>query len=89
MVKTFKQAHGQYSYIYHIHLFESDKGNRKAEYICDGEKYDINKKDGWLKTSDLYQMKIYRWLSGRKDPDIPAYDQTSEEDTANYLRGAV
>ena len=89
MVKSFKQAHNRCSYVYHIHLFESDKGNRKAEYTCNGNKYNINIKDGWLKTTDLYQTKIYRWLSGRKDPDIPGYDQIGEEDTANYLKGTI
>jgi len=91
LVKTFKidrQVHIG-SYVYHIHLFESASGKRKAEYLFDGNKYDIGKKDAWLKTQDIYQLKVYRWLEGRMDPDIIRYDQIPEEDTANYLKGKV
>ena len=89
MVKIIKHAHPRASYIYHIHLYESDKGNRRATFSCEGEKYDIDRKDGYLKATDLYQMKIRRWLDGRMDPDIPRYDQISEEDTANFLKGTI
>jgi len=91
LVKSIKEVRTGYqrSYTYYIHLYESEKGNRKAEYICDGEPYDINKKGNQFKTTDTYQLKIHRWLSGRKDPEIPAYSEISEEDTVNYLKGTV
>ena len=89
LVKTFKIQHPRWSYVYHIHLFESSTGKRKAEYKCDGDTYDIDKKDGWLKTQDVYQLEVYRWLTGRMDPNIPRYNQVSEEDTANFLKGSV
>lgn len=75
--------------VYYIHCFESDRGNRKIECVLDGEPYDIKKKDNWLVTTELYQMQIYRWLHGRRDPDIPTYEQTGEDDTANFLKGKV
>jgi hypothetical protein len=89
LVKTFKIKHTSCSYVYHIHLFESSKGKRKAEYTCDGHAYDINKTGKWLKSTDLYQLQVYRWLQGRRDPEIPAYDQIGEEDTANFLKGKI
>jgi len=91
LVKTFKEVRKIYSgdNTYFIHLFESKSGKRRAEYICNGEKYDINMKNGWLIQTDLYQLTVYRWLTGRVDPDIPRYDQCPEEDTANMLRGKI
>ncbi len=86
-VKTFDTNNSQYTY--YIHLYESRKGKRRAEYKCNGDKYDINRPNGWLKETALYQGKIYRWLKGRADPDIPRYSQVAEEDTANLLRGTI
>ena len=93
LVKTFKLvkpagSHG--SYTYHIHCYESSKGNRRVEYVIDGNKYDPHKGDKtWILTTDLYQMQILRWLSGRRDPEISTYEQIPEEDTANFLKGKV
>ena len=89
LVKTFKHVHPKGNYTYHIHCFESNKGKRRAEYKCGGEDYDIDREEGHLKTTDLYQEKIYRWLAGRRDPDIPKYSEIDEEDTANFLKGKV
>lgn len=86
LVKSFKEIF--YSKNYHIHLFESETGNRKAEYFIEGEKYPISALRT-LESSDLYQLKIYRWLQGRRDPDIPMYCQIGEDDTANFLKGSV
>ena len=89
LVKTLKQNHTKYNYVYHIHLFESNKGKRKAEYRCNGDFYDIDRDDSWLRGTDLYQEKIYRWLSGRRDPDIPTYNEINQDDTVNYLKGKI
>jgi hypothetical protein len=88
LVKSFKPVRPNTPYSYHIHLFESNKGNRKIEYICDGKPLDVNKST-WVLSTDLYQMQIYRWLNGRRDPEIPTYDQIGEDDTANFLKGKV
>lgn len=91
LVKTFKETRTTYkgTSIYFIHLFETVSGKRRAEYICNGAKYDISQKDGWLIQTDFYQLTVYRWLTGRIDPEIPRYDQCPEEDTANMLRGKI
>ena len=86
LVKTYKISSSLY--VYHIHLFESATGKRKAEFMCDGDEFNVNN-SVWLKSQDVYQMEVYRWLQGRLDPSIPRYDQISEEDTVNYLKGSV
>lgn len=77
------------AYCFHIHLFESDTGKRKAEYIRDG--HPTNKFDQLmpLYNTDLYQERIYRWLNGRVDPDILRYNQCAENDTMNMLTGKI
>lgn len=72
-----------------IHLHESDKGNRKIETVCSFSEIPQEKLDEFLRSRDFYQTKIYRWLNGRYDPEIPRYSDISEEDTANALRGSV
>lgn len=94
LVKTFKlvkpPTHMHSSYTYHIRCYESSKGNRRVEYVVDGEKYNPHKGNKtWILTTDLYQMQVYRWLSGRRDPEIPIYEKISEEDTVNFLRGKI
>ncbi len=86
LVKSFKIP--SYRCTYFIHLFESNRGSRRIECNLDGDDYDINSLD-FIKRHDVYQLQIYRWLQGRMDPQIPRYDQISEDDTANYLKGSV
>jgi len=71
---------------YYIHCFESNLGNRKIECHEDGK---IRKIDTDFKSSELYQRRIYRWLKGRRDLEIPTYDQIPEEETANFLKGII
>ncbi len=81
LVKSFKI---DYSPLEYVHLFESSKGNRKIEHTVSGRRtWSISD----LKNSVLYQETIYRWLCGRRDLDIPTYDQVPAEETANVLRG--
>ena len=90
LAKTFKLNGGHGNFTYHVHCFESSKGNRRVEYVIDGEKYDPHKGDKpWILKTDLYQMQILRWLNGRRDPEIPTYEQIPEDDTAIFLRGKV
>ncbi len=72
-----------------IHLFESDKGNRKIESMCSFRDAPQEKIDDYVKASDIYQTKLFRWLNGRRDPEISTYSEIGEEDTANALRGKV
>jgi hypothetical protein len=73
----------------YVHLFESNKGNRKIESACSFQEVSQEKIDDYVKSTDTYQTKLIRWLSGRYDPEIPRYSDISEEDTANALRGKV
>ena len=89
LVTTLKSVRGN-MYTYHIHLFESEKGKRKIECLCDGQPYDLkDPTNTWLVKTDLYQEKVYRWLKGRRDPDVPRYNELGEEDTANFLKGSI
>ena len=74
-----------------IHLYESDKGNRKIESACtfNDAELDQEKIDSFIKSQEVYQVKIHRWLSGRYDPEIPRYSEINEEDTFNALRGKI
>jgi hypothetical protein len=72
-----------------IHLYESEKGNRKSEIVCSFSQAPQEKVDAFVKGKELYQTKVHRWLAGRYDPEIPRYSDISEEDTANALRGKV
>ena len=90
LVKTFKIDRGAYdAKVYYIHCYESNAGNRKIECFLDGNPYDYKLKNRWLPTTELFQTKIYRWLNGRRDPDIPTYNSISEEDTINFLKGKI
>lgn len=84
LVKSIKFA-GYRSF--YIHLFESEKGKRKAEYNYSGKNYNINSDEINFKGTDLYQLQLYRWLCGRRDVEIPRYDQIDEDDMAEILRG--
>jgi hypothetical protein len=72
-----------------IHLYESDKGNRKMESACSFSEATQEKIDTFIKSKEFYQTKIHRWLAGRYDPEIPRYSEIGEEDTVNALRGKV
>jgi hypothetical protein len=73
----------------YIHLFESEKGNRRIENACSFVGYPQMEVDAYVQTLEIYQTGIYRWLSGRVDPTIPTYSQIPEEDTANILKGSI
>jgi len=73
----------------YVHLYESNKGNRKIESACSFTEVSQEEIDKYVKSTDTYQTKLIRWISGRYDPEIPRYSDISEEDTANALRGKV
>ena len=70
----------------YYHLFESNTNSRRVEFQST-IKLKPDELDVDAKTERLYQEKIYPWLNGRVDPDIPRYSQIPEEETAVMLRG--
>ena len=72
-----------------IQFFESNKGNRRIELACSFSEVGQEKIDEYVRSSEIYQTRIVRWLAGRRDPEIPTYFQIGEEDVANALRGKV
>lgn len=72
-----------------VHLLESNKGNRKIKYASTFPHLLVEKISKYVITTEIYNLKIERWLQGRYDPEIPSYSQIGEEDTANSLRGKV
>jgi hypothetical protein len=72
----------------YYHLFESDKGKRRIEFACTIS-IDHASLEEDAKRIPIYQEKLFRWVNGRIDPDIPHYDQVPEEETANALRGKI
>lgn len=75
--------------VVYIHFYESDKGNRKIEMACSFSEVSQEKINDFVKSSELYQQRITRWLNGRFDPEIPRYSQIGEEDTVNALKGKI
>lgn len=80
---------GQTGGVIYIHLFESDKGNRRIENACSFSEVPQLATDSFVSGSELYQKRLFRWKEGRYDPTIPRYSEIGEEDTANALRGKV
>lgn len=73
----------------YVHLFESNEGNRKMSYGVTTTGLDPKKLEDFVKSTDLYHERIYRWLNGRVDPEIPRYEQIPEEETVNMLKGKL
>lgn len=71
-----------------IHLHESNKGKRKLSFTA-SLSIPGDKLKGMCTRSEIYNTRIYRWLSGRIDPEISTYNTVPEEDTANALRGKI
>lgn len=72
--------------IIYIHCLESENGKRKLDFTCSLEQ--SVKKKALRKSSmatEIYNNRLYAWLSGRKDPEISAYSQVGEDDIVNYL----
>lgn len=76
-------------YNFYLHLYESNKGNRKCVVNSTIPKERIRSSAYMPEQLDIYQNKIHRWVNGRYDPDILSYNQVPEEDTANALRGTI
>jgi hypothetical protein len=81
-----KEEHGSM----YFHLFESNKNNRKVQVRTGGISLNSQvKADEFAKNSEFYQVKIYRWLVGRNDPDIPRFADIDAEETVHYLKGTI
>lgn len=70
----------------YIHCLESESGKRKLDFTCSLEDYSSKK---YLKkaamATEIYNNRLYAWLSGRKDSEISIYSQVGEDDIVNYL----
>ena len=72
-----------------IHLFESDKGNRRIKSSSSFPSLEQRTIDDFVTSQDIYQEKIMRWENGRYDPEIPRFSEIGEEDTVNALKGSI
>lgn len=72
-----------------IHLFESDKGNRRIKSLSSFSSLEQKTLDDFVASQDIYQEKIMRWENGRYDPEIPRFSDIGEEDTVNALKGTI
>jgi len=70
----------------YFHLFESNLGDRKVDFQST-VKLDQGQLETDARGERLYQERIYPWLKGRVDPDIPRYSEIPIEETATMLRG--
>jgi len=79
-----KEQEGQLYY----HLFESNLGNRRVQARASAEVSQAAT-DKFAKSTDFYHQKIYRWLAGRNDPDIPRFTEIDAAETMHYLKGTI
>lgn len=73
----------------YIHLFESSRGNRRIQTRSSFQDVPQAKTDAFIKTTDTYNNKLYRWLAGRGDPDIQRYDEVDQEEMMHQLKGTI
>jgi succinate dehydrogenase flavin-adding protein (antitoxin of CptAB toxin-antitoxin module) len=73
----------------YYHLFESSRGARRADIQTTIKSLSDRETEENAKRFEVYQEKIYRWISGRYDPDIPNYSSVPEDDAVNALRGKI
>ena len=73
----------------YFHFFESNLGNRCIGPKCTIQDAGIEKLHKFVKSSDMYNEKLYRWLMGRGDPDILRYDEVDQEEIIHYLKGTI
>jgi hypothetical protein len=73
----------------YIHCYESNTNKRKINALCTITDINQSITDEFVRSLDLYQERLVRWLNGRYDPEIPRYSQIGEEDTANALKGTI
>jgi hypothetical protein len=72
---------------FYFRLYESNKGARNVEFACTLP--GVGSLDYIAGQMEVYNIKIIRWKEGRYDPEIPRYNEVSEEDTMNALKGTV
>lgn len=72
-----------------IQLFESNKGERKVDYASSFPRASHYEVERYAESSDLYQTRLVRWLSGRIDPEIPKFSDIADEDLSNTLKGSI
>lgn len=73
----------------YLHLLESNKGKRQLKSAITIRLDSYQNLDEIVELLDVYQTKVYRWLNGRYDPDIPRYNDIPAEETANALKGQI
>lgn len=72
-----------------IYLYESSYGNRTVQARCTLSSLKDEDLNDFVKGTEVYLRRIYRWLMGRGDPEIPRYDEIEQEETLHYLKGTI
>ena len=73
----------------YYHLYESNLANRRCEIKSTVTLSSESTVMAKSMNTKLYQEKIYRWLNGRHDPEIPRYTDIPGEDTFNSIKGKI
>lgn len=72
----------------YIHCSESARGKRSVSVVINTTVNSVHTRCVAATTlSEFYQTRIVRWLSGRRDTEIPTYSEISQCDLANALKG--
>lgn len=73
----------------YIHLHESNLNNRRMALSCTFSDVSAKTLENHVRSTEIYNEQVYRWLQGRYDPEIPRYSELPEEDTIAALKGKV
>ena len=89
VVKTFTipLKYAGFNEVGYIHCSESARGERSVSIISTGAGSVSDHCISAVQRSEFYQTRIVRWLSGRRDTEIPTYSEISQCDLANALKG--
>lgn len=74
----------------YMHFYESSESNRVIHFTTDNSEFkNFDQLTTYVKTTRVYNERLYRWLQGAPDPDVPAKGDLAKKFAAEKLEGAV
>lgn len=74
----------------YMHFYDSSENNRVIHFTTDNSEFkNFEQLISWVKTTQVYNERLYRWLQGAPDPDVPEKGDLAKKFAAEKLEGAV